>query len=111
MPYAIDFTQTERNWRKSVSARLGGLPSSWLTGSKTWNPASISDKASLSTTVTVTGAVAGNYALASFTNPLLGMTLGAEVSAPDTVTCVLSNLTGGALDLASGTLSAAVFVP
>lgn len=75
-----------------------------LTGSATWNPASVADKASTSTTVTVAGAVLGDRCEASFSLSLSGMTLSAYVSAADTVTCVLENLTGGAVDLGSGTV-------
>ncbi|MDE2096497.1 MAG: hypothetical protein KGL39_04565 [Patescibacteria group bacterium] len=81
------------------------FPLTTLTASKTYDPPSISSGASATTTVTVTGAVLGNMALASFSLDLAGLSLTSYVSAADTVTCVLSNLTGGAVDLASGTLS------
>ncbi len=60
------------------------------------------------TTVTVTGAVLGNTALAAFSLDLQGITIAASVSAADTVTVTLRNNTGGVLDLGSGTLSATV---
>lgn len=79
-----------------------------LTGSATYDPASIAVGGSVSTTVTVTGAAVGDHAVASFSNSLQGLSLTAYVSATDTVTCVFSNNTAGAVDLASGTLRAKV---
>ena len=75
----------------------------------TWNPDSIANGASASTTVTVSGAALGDYAVASFSLDLSGLTLSAYVSATNTVTVVLSNLTGAAVNLASGTVSVLVF--
>lgn len=80
-----------------------------LTSSATWNPASVADKSSTTTTIAVTGAVLGNAVSASFSLSLAGLQLTGYVSAADTVTVVLSNLTGGAVDLASGTLKVRVY--
>lgn len=79
-----------------------------IIASKTWDPPSTASGTSSSTTVTVTGATLGNFVEVSFSNDLQGMTLVGYVSAANTVTAVLSNLTGGTLDLASGTLKARV---
>lgn len=79
-----------------------------LTGSKTWDPASVANGGEVNTTVAVTGAVVGNYVQASFSNDLQALTLTGYVSAADTVTVVLANNTGGAIDLASGTLKVRV---
>lgn len=59
-------------------------------------------------TVTVTGAVLGDFAQASMNIDLQGLTMTAYVSAADTVTVVLANLTAGAVDLVSGTLNVRV---
>lgn len=80
-----------------------------LSSSITWNPASVASGAQTTTTVTVTGAKLGNPAAASFSLDLQGLVLSAYVSSANTVTIVLSNLTGGAVDLASGTLYVRVF--
>lgn len=74
----------------------------------TWDPDSISNGSSTSTAVTVSGASLGDYAVASFSLSLQGLGLSAYVSAANTVTVVLSNLTGAAVNLASGTLSVLV---
>jgi hypothetical protein len=94
---------------------VGGTPGTWvpfgdryLDGSVTWDPASIADGDNATTTCTVTGAVAGDFVELSFTNSLSGLTLTGYVSAADTVTAVLANNTGGAVDLSSGTLYARV---
>ncbi len=80
-----------------------------FSGSKTWDPPSVADSASTTTTVSVVGAVLGAPATATFSLGLSGMVLNAYVSATDVVTVVLSNLTGAPVDLASGTLSAKVY--
>lgn len=85
------------------------FPARILTGSKTFDPPSIADKASTTTTVTVTGAVLGNRALASFSLDTSGVSLEAQVTSANTATVIFSNLTGGAVDLASGTLAVSVF--
>jgi hypothetical protein len=76
-----------------------------LTSSATYNPPNIVSGSSISTTVTVAGAALGNYVTASFSLDLQGLTLSAYVSAPNTVTVIFANNTGGAIDLASGTLT------
>jgi len=81
----------------------------WLEGSDTWDPGSINDGAEEAKEVTVTGAALGDFALASFSLDVADLVLNAQVTAADTVTCVLANNTGGAIDLASGTVRVRVF--
>lgn len=80
-----------------------------LGGSGTYDPPSLTDGSEASTTVTVTGAVLGDFALASFSLSTQGIKLAAEVTAANTVTVNFNNKTGGTLDLASGTLRARVW--
>jgi hypothetical protein len=80
-----------------------------LNGSKTYDPPSLATGAQTTTTVTVTGAVLNDYARPSFSLDLQGITASAYVSGVDTVTVVFLNMTGGTLDLASGTLKARVW--
>lgn len=75
-----------------------------FTGSDTWNPASIADGNEEAKEVTVTGAALGDYAIASFSLDVADLVLDAQVTAANTVTCILANNTGGAIDLASGTV-------
>ncbi|MDB6036015.1 MAG: hypothetical protein JWM16_6353 [Verrucomicrobiales bacterium] len=79
-----------------------------LTGTATYDPPSLADGAGTTTTVTVTGAVLGDMALASFSLTTSGITITAWVSASDTVSVRFQNESGGVLDIASGTLKAAV---
>ncbi len=72
--------------------------------SGSWDPASISAGSSVSTVVTVTGAALGDFAQASFSLDITGCLIHAFVSATNTVTVVLQNITGGSINLASGTL-------
>lgn len=77
--------------------------------SATWDPGSVAAGASTTTTVTVSGAALGDFVMVSFSLALQGLQLTASVSATNTVEVVLSNLTGAAVDLASGTLAVLVF--
>ena len=74
----------------------------------TWDPASVASGSTVTTTLTVSGASLGDFTLASFSLSLQGMQLTSYVSSSNTVTAVLSNLTGSAVDLSSGTLSVIV---
>ena len=77
---------------------------SGLSGSATWNPGSIATAGEEVTTVTVVGAALGDFALVSFSVDVADLQLDAHVTADNTVTCSLANVTGGAIDLGSGTL-------
>jgi hypothetical protein len=92
-----------------------GSPGTWaafghlvLEGSATYDPGSLADGAGATTTVTVTGAALGDFAEASFSLDLQGITVTAWVSAANTVSVRFQNETTGTLDLASGTLRARV---
>lgn len=111
MPPSLQQFVGEKQWRREVAAAFAGLPAKWLTGSKTWDAPSLADGAVDSTTVTVTGAALGNFAMASFSADVAGLMLTASVTAADTITVFRWNKTGGAVDWASGTLSAAALVP
>lgn len=75
-----------------------------LDGSATWDAASIADGDEEAKEVTVTGAALGDFVIASLSIDIADLQLSADVTAADTVTCVLSNSTGGAIDLASATV-------
>lgn len=82
-----------------------------LFNTATWDPANLAANGdSTSTTITVTGALTTDLAIAGHSaigsNAVL---ITAHVSAADTVTVVIENRSGGALDIASGTLSVMVF--
>ncbi|MNQ81037.1 hypothetical protein D3C85_960400 [compost metagenome] len=79
--------------------------------SATYNPPSLASGASTTTTVAATGAALGDFASASFSLDLQGIQLTAYVSAVNVVTVVLVNLTGGTIDLASGTLKVTLRKP
>lgn len=89
----------------------GGTPiTQHLTGTATWDPASIADGAMASTIVTVTSASVGDTVAVGFSNAIAaGGVLSGSVTASNTVTVTLFNKTGGNLDLASGTVRADVW--
>jgi hypothetical protein len=75
-------------------------------GSATYDPPSLADGEGAVTTVTVPGAVLGDYSSASFSRDLQGITLTSWVSAADTVSVRFQNETGTTVNLAAGTLKA-----
>lgn len=81
-------------------------------GKATWDPASVASGAFISTTVTVSGATVGMVTSVGFgniTGPVAlpaGVILFGTVTATNTVTVTLLNMSGGAVDLGSGTLRA-----
>lgn len=80
-----------------------------LSGSSTWDPASLTTLIQTTTTITVAGASLGNRVSVSFSLDIQGQTLTSYVSAANTVTVVLFNSTSGTINLGSGTLSVRVF--
>lgn len=93
----------------STQINLASFSVGQLATTATWNPSEVAAGGTQTTTVTVAGAVLGNHVSVSFSLSLQGMDMSGYVSASNTVTVVLSNLTGAAIDLASGTLSVLVF--
>jgi len=88
----------------------GNMGSSYeLNGSAVYDPPNLPNGDGGTTAVTVTGAALGDYVTGvSFSLDLQGITLTAWVSAANTVNVRFQNETGGAIDLASGTLRARV---
>lgn len=84
------------------------VPYTPLSGSATWDAASIPDGDEVATTITVSGAKLGDFALVSFSLNIQDLVLSAAVTNSNVVTAVLSNNTGGAIDLASGTVKARI---
>jgi len=84
-------------------------PRHWLQASDTWDPGSIADGDEEAHDVTCDDAELGDFAVASFSLDVSDLQLSADVTAANTVTCVLSNSTGGAVDLASGTVRVRVW--
>ena len=75
-----------------------------LDGSETYDAGEIADGDEEVGEVTVTGAALGDFVLASFSLDVADLAITAAVTAADTVTYQLLNNTGGAVNLASGTV-------
>lgn len=75
-----------------------------LVGTDTYDPPNLAGGATQQTTVTVTGAAVGDTAQASFSVANAGIAWSAEFTSADTATVTQRNLTGGAIDLPSGTI-------
>ncbi len=80
-----------------------------LSGSATWDPASLLTLTQASTTITVAGAALGNRVSVAFSLDIQAQTLTAYVSSANTVTIVLFNSTNGTLNLGSGILTVKVY--
>lgn len=89
----------------AVRALFAGL----LTGSATWDAASIADGDMESKDVTVTGAAIGDFVMASMGVDVTDLVVSAQVTATNVVTVTLANNTGGAVDLASTTVRVVLF--
>ena len=88
----------------------GGTPIlKHLSTTATWNPGNLADNTQTSVATTLTGAALGDEVTCSFSLDLQLLQLTGHVSAANTVTVVLRNGTGGAIDLASGTLRVSVW--
>jgi len=90
----------------STFSRAGASGTSETT---TWDPGEIASGSSEEKEITVQGAQLGDFVLASLNIDLAGLMLSAYVSAENTVTASLYNLSGGAVNLGSATLKVAVF--
>ncbi len=77
---------------------------SGYSASATWDAGSIADGNEEAVEVTVPDAKLGDFAFASLDIDVADLQLSADVTAANTVTCVLANNTGGTINLASATL-------
>lgn len=94
-----------------IAIGSGGTPiAKVLSASTTWDPGNLAaDGDATFSTVTVTGAAVGDPAFAGLsTIGAFNVLITANVSGVDTVRVVIQNKSGGAIDIASGTLRAVV---
>ena len=83
----------------------GGTFGSWRYGTTTWDPADMATATEQVTTFALSGVAIGDICLVSHEEMLTDdLQLTAHVSVAGTVKAVLSNLTGGNINLMSGTL-------
>lgn len=91
--------------RNNFVVTCSTLPSVNPSSSVTYDPPSIAAGATVSTTVTLTGAALGNIVQAAFSRYNADIEISAQVSATNTITVKFRNIGTGAVDLASGTLT------
>lgn len=84
------------------------LASRVYTGSKVLATQAISAGAYYQTTVTVTGALAGDFVQVSFGDLNTGLTVSGRVSAADTVNVTITNITGSLINTTAATIRVAV---
>lgn len=98
--------------RRALGCGTGGAGAGILVGaSAAYDPASVADAESLEKEITVTGAALGDFVIASLSVDLAGLSISGLVSATDTVTVVLQNDSGGAIDLGAGTIARCLVIP
>lgn len=103
--------QAQNSIATNIAALTAVLASAFpppVSGTTTWDPASIATGGSEAKTVSVPGAALGALVQVSFSLDQQGLTLTGYVSSANVVTAVLANNTAGAVDLGSGTLRASV---
>lgn len=88
----------------ALTSTLYPARSKYLTASDTWDPGAIADGDEEVKDVVCTGALLGDYAIASFSLDLTDLVICAAVTAADTVSVSLLNNTGGSINLGSGTV-------
>lgn len=84
----------------AVRTVLGGI----LTGSEAYDAGSIVDGDEEVGEITISGAALGDFVLVSHSLDVADLAITGAVTAADTVTYQLLNNTGGAVDLAAGTV-------
>lgn len=77
-------------------------------GSATYDPPSTATSLQFTTTVTVNGALLGDFCMASFSLDVTGVGLTCQVTAANVATVTGINNSNGTINLASGTLRVAV---
>jgi hypothetical protein len=102
-------TSTQTSGYVDATGGFTGVPSPTnpvvYGGTTTWNPASVANGAQTSTTATVTGATIGMKVDLTASITTQGLRLWGEITATDTLTIYYANTTGGAVDLASHTIT------
>lgn len=105
-------TTTKRNPGGGTLAankvNIGSFGVGQVATTTTWDPGSITSGSFESKNVTVSGAALGDFVLASFSLDVVDLAVSAQVTAANTVTVTLYNLTGSAVNLSSGTLKVLV---
>jgi hypothetical protein len=87
---------------------LSSLAVGQLKATASWTPGGVAASSYATTTVTVTGAALGDFAMASYSNSISYLNLSAAVTATNTVTVTLSN-NGAAITPTAGTVAVLVF--
>ena len=91
-----------------TSTNYGQSVTKYAVGSTAVDLASIADGNEEAVEVTVTGAQLGDFVLASHSLDVTDLMITGSVTAANTVTVIVANNTGGALDIGSGTVYAMV---
>lgn len=114
-------TRLLRNAGDYLRLRYNGFSSKWveleyggsrMSGSKSYDAPAVATGASVSTTVAVTGALLGDQVTAvSLGVDTTGLTVTGAVTATDTVTVTIVNVSGGSINLAAATLKVEVARP
>ena len=95
-------------WGNGLPIDATGIVGTIRVGTATWNPSSITTATEEAKTVTVDSATTGDVVKFTLEVDMLDLVLSGHFLDTDTVRAILGNLTGGSIDVASGTLTAIV---
>jgi hypothetical protein len=98
--------QTLYAYAKRVAQKVNRMSGAEFTA--TYDPGNLADGAGTTTTVSAPGSQLGDYVQATFSLDTQGILVFGWVSAAGTVSVRFQNESGGAIDLASGTLKVKV---
>ena len=79
-------------------------PPDFLAGSGASSGATLGAGVTTTRTITVTGAVLGDYAIASFSVDMGALSISANITAANTATVVIANNTSGGITFSAGTV-------
>jgi hypothetical protein len=79
-------------------------PPDFLSGSGASSGATLAAGSTTTRTITVTGAVLGDYATASFSVDMGALSISANITAANTATVVIANNTSGGITFSAGTV-------
>lgn len=110
----VGATTLNTDYASGGTVTIGGGPSfsRYLSGGTTWDPGNVVSGAFTSTTVTVAASVIGDPCFVGFTPAVpAGVMLTAAITTPGTATVTLFNISGGDVDLGSGTVRVTTLQP
>jgi hypothetical protein len=107
-PTTLGITLTDNTvtwiYRDSASAAFAEYGASYVSGTASYTPSAIANGAKFTVSVTVTAAVLGDVATASYSAALQGLTMSCSIDSSNVANVTFANNTGSSVTLAAGTI-------